>query len=196
MFLIPEEYWQVKKTEDRGYGVYSKQIIKKGTVIGDYLGKVVKISEYDLDQDKAGLYLMYLDDRAAVYPDLKKPGIHLFNHSCSPNCWITNHNGHVLFFALRDINPGEELTISYLLAPKDKTCNPCTHECRCGNLNCSGSMHLSKTRFNWWQKYQKEHVKSFNLKYKFNVNLKKLSEYPSSIVIDSKLFSFSNTKIK
>ena len=113
MFLIPEDFWEVRKTAEKGLGVFAKKEILAGTVIGDYLGKVIKTAEYDLERDAKGLFLMYLNDSASIYPDLSKPGIHLLNHSCEPNCWIYCFRGHTLFFALRNIKKGEELYCHY-----------------------------------------------------------------------------------
>lgn len=37
----------------------------------------------------------------------------MFNHSCAPNCtWHTDHEGALSVTAVRDIERGEELTIS------------------------------------------------------------------------------------
>ncbi len=154
MFLIDSSCYQVKKTKVKGRGVFAKKVIKSKTIIGEYTGKKVEIEKYDLEKDKNGLYLMFLDDKYAIYPDLSKIDIHLINHSCEPNCWIFNHNGHIYFFTLRDIKVGEELTISYLLPPKDDTCNPCTHNCYCGSKDCTGTMHQSLKDFKNWQKFQ------------------------------------------
>lgn len=181
MFLISKKYWQIKKTENKGLGVFAKKKIKKGTPIADYLGKVIKTEEYDLDLDKKGLFLMYLTDEASIYPNLKKPGPHLLNHSCSPNCWIYTHLGHTIFFALRDINPAEELTISYLLSPKDETCKNCPHVCHCQSKNCTKTMHLSKAKYKKWQKFQENQKQGKIAKYKFNKTLPKLKSYPKSI---------------
>jgi len=144
MFLIDKSYYEIKKTKDRGRGVFCKKEIKKYTVIGEYTGIKIKIAEYDLEKDKDGLYLMFLDDKYAIYPDLTKIDIHLINHSCDPNCWISNDKKHVYFYSLRNIKAGEEITISYLLPPKDKTCNPCTHDCKCKSKICTGTMHLTE----------------------------------------------------
>ena len=182
MFLLEDDCWEIKKTKEKGRGVFAKKEIKAGTVISDYLGKVVNIAEYDLEQDKNGLYLMYLTDKACIYPDLTKPGPHLINHSCRPNCWIYIFHGHTLFFALRKIKPGEELTISYLLSPKDKTCNPCVHYCKCGSKFCTGTMHLSKDKYKLWQKIQDEEKRKTKIaKFAFGKNLKKLTSYPKII---------------
>lgn len=186
MFLLSKNYFQIKKTSEKGLGVFAKKEIKAGTIIGDYLGKIIKISEYDLDQDKNGLFLMFVSDEAAIYPDLDKAGIHLINHSCTPNCWIYLHKGHTLFFAIRNIKAGEELTISYLLSPKSKYCDPCTHDCKCENKLCTGTMHLSQSKYDLWQEFQNEQEKKEfkKLKFVFGRNLPKLKTYPKTIPVD------------
>lgn len=189
MFLLKDDYWQIKKTKEKGFGVFAKKEIKANTIIGDYLGKIIKTAEYDLDKDKEGLYLMYFSDQASIYPDLKKPGIHLLNHSCMPNCWIYTFKGHTLFFALRKIEPGEELTISYLLSPRDETCKPCTHICKCSNKFCTGTMHLSKNKYKKWQKFQNEEKKKTKkVRTVFGKNLSKLNSYPK-IIPDNPIYA-------
>lgn len=178
MFLIPTDNWEIKQTKEKGKGVFAIKKIKKGTVIGDYLGKVIKTIEYDLSKDEKGLYLMFLNDEAAIYPNLKKTGLHLINHSCKPNCFIYIHEGHTLFFAIRNIKAKEELTIFYLLSPKGK-CDPCTHICKCGNKKCSGTMHLTESKYKNWQKFQESYFdKKVRAKIVFEKNLPKLKSYP------------------
>lgn len=156
MFYIPRSSYQIKKTKNKGRGVFAKKEIKAKTIIGEYTGEKVEIEKYDLEKDKDGLYLMFLDDKYAIYPDLNTKDLHLINHSCEPNCWILNSGGKVYFFTLHDIKKGEELTISYLLPPKDETCNPCNHNCFCGSKKCTGTMHQSKASFLKWQKFQNQ----------------------------------------
>src|ERR1700687_1155673 len=103
MFLLPREFWEIKKTKEKGLGVTARKKINKGTIIGDYLGKVIKTREYDFSKVKQELYLLYYSDQASIYPDLGEPGIHLINHSCAPNCWMYTYKGHTLFFAIRKI---------------------------------------------------------------------------------------------
>ena len=154
MFFVNKECYIVKNTKNTGRGVFVKKIIKQRTIIGEYTGEKIEIEKYDLEKDKEGLYLMFLDDEHAIYPDLNTKDLHLINHSCNPNCWILNSDNRVFFFALRDIKIGEELTISYLLPPKDETCNPCPHSCYCRSKKCTGTMHQSKEAFKNWQKFQ------------------------------------------
>jgi uncharacterized protein len=185
MFLIGDEYWFVKETSVMGSGVFARKEIAKGTVIGDYIGIVIKTEEYDIESDKRGLYLMYMTDEASVYPDLAKPGIHLLNHSCNPNCWIYVYQGHTLFFAIRDIKAGEQLCISYLLDPKDKYCEPCLHDCVCGAANCTGTMHLTKEKFVLWQNFQDSKKSGGSPNFSYGTSLPLLSSYPQTLPVDS-----------
>ena len=56
------------------------------------------------------------------------------NHSCAPNCFCRVMHGRLLFFALREIPAGEELTLDY--TPSQHPGRPCT----CGAANCRGVM--------------------------------------------------------
>ena len=52
------------------------------------------------------------------------------NHSCDPNAYMRSAPGNkVIFFALRDINAGEEITIDYRDPDHPQVC-------RCGAQNC------------------------------------------------------------
>lgn len=195
MFLLNASFWQVKKTKEKGFGVFAKKEIEKGTIIGDYLGKVIKTQEYDFDNDKKGLYLMYYTDQASIYPNLKKPGIHLFNHSCEPNCWIYISKGHTLFYAIRKINTGEELTISYLLSPKGKSCNPCQHVCKCNSKFCTKTMHLSEEKYKKWQEFQNsQKKKDTKIIITFNRNLPRLTSYPKRIPYNPIISAITNNQ--
>lgn len=185
MFLLPYDAWEIQETPQKGRGVFAKKEIRQGIILGDYLGTVVQMSEYDIDSDARGLYLMYFTDDASIYPDTQSSGLHCINHSCKPNCWIYIYRRHTLFFTIRTILPGEELTISYCLSPKDDTCTHCTHECFCGSDTCTGTMHFSKKQYALWQQFLQTQMKHMRTPaYIYGKKLRKLSAYPSSISID------------
>lgn len=185
MFLLPTRYWHIRPAKDKGLGVFVRERISAGTVIGDYLGKVISLREYDPHIEQ-GMYLMAFGRSAFIYPDLSKPGIHRINHSCRPNAWMYVYHGHTLFFALTDIAPGEEITISYLLSPKDEPCMyECDHICRCGSEHCRGTMHLSPKAYRMWQAHlNKEKRKTGMAPYALGANLPRLSSYPDFIPED------------
>lgn len=180
MILLPDVYWEIRKTKNKGRGLFAMKDIPKRTVIGDYVGKVMRPEEEIVDEEQ--IYLMYYHDRAVISPDLKKSGVHLLNHSCKPNCWFYIYKGHTLAFALRKILKREELTIPYLLPPIDKFCNPCLHICHCGNLKCSGTMHLSKEKFKLWRKLNEKQAKETKReRIRYGKDLPLLSTYPKKV---------------
>lgn len=182
MIFLANKYWEVRKTKHKGNGIFIKKDISAGTIIGDYIGTIVRTKDIDFDSNKKNLYLMYYHELASIYPDLKKAGIHLLNHSCSPNSWLYTYKGHTLAFALRKIFAGEELTICYLLSPKGKFEKTCTHKCYCGSFNCCKTMHLSEGKFNKWRLFQETKTKLDKPKrICYGKTLKLLSKYPKSI---------------
>lgn len=180
MMLISDDYWEIRKTKNKGKGLFAKKNIAKGTVMGDYIGKVLRPEEAIVDEEN--IYLMYYSDRAVISPDLKKSGVHLLNHSCIPNSFLYIQEGHTLAFALREILKGEEITIPYLLSPKDKFCNPCIHLCKCGNLKCTGTMHLPKNKYDKWRQFSDSKAKQTKRKrITYGKELPILIKYPEKI---------------
>lgn len=185
MIFLKEGTWEVRKTKDRGKGFFVKINILPGTVIGDYLGVVLCNADLEIEDTATSFYLMYYHDRASIYPDLKREDVHLVNHSCEPSLGMYVYKGHTLFFALRQIFPNEELTISYMLSPKDELCEPCLHVCSCGSKACCGTMHLTASRYAAWTGFQlKQSTKSKRMRVAYNKPLKRLAVYPESITDD------------
>lgn len=177
MILLDESSWEVKEIKNKGKGIFAKKSITKGTIIGDYLGKIIRPEEAIVDE--SNFYLMYYSDRAVITPDLKTNGVHLLNNSCEPNSWLYIYKGHTLAFALRDIKKGEEITIPYLLSPQTEHCNPCPHICLCGELNCSGTMHMGVEKYKKWRSItDKQSRETRREKIVYGKELKKLSSYP------------------
>lgn len=177
MFLLSDRYWEIKNTKNKGLGIFAKKNIPKASIIGDYIGKIIRPQDAPIDEEN--FYLMYYHDHAAISPDLKKPGVHLLNHSCKPNAFLYIHKGHTLAFALEKISKGKEITIPYLLSPKDEFCNPCLHICKCGDSECSGTMHLSKDVYEKWKKFNEEWSKKTKReRISFGKELPELKLYP------------------
>ncbi len=197
MILFPQDFWEIKTTKNKGQGIFAKKDIPAGVVIGDYIGKVIRTATENTIEGDEGLYLMYYHDYASIYPvDIKKPGVHLINHSCVPNAWMYIYHGHTLFFTLRKIFKGEELTISYLLSPKDEFCNPCRHKCLCGEKICTGTMHLTQERFEKWRQFSDKQAK-LTKKHRITYGkvLKNFESYPENIP-DSPIYTLSGFRGK
>lgn len=182
MFLLPKSYWEIRSTKNKGRGVFALRDIKAGVVIGDYLGRVIHPNEEDSYEKKHGFYSMYYHNNASIFPDPKKNGIHIINHSCAPNCWMYTYKGHTLYFAIRNIFKGEELTISYLLGPQGDDCNPCEDQCRCKSINCTQTMHMPEKKYKAWVAHDdKKFKKTKAAPIQFNTELSPLPSYPKTI---------------
>lgn len=182
MILLPVDFWEMQKTGKRGKGIFATRDIPAGRIIGDYIGRIIKIAEEDVYDNGDHFYLMYYHDYASIFPNLKKPGVHLINHSCTPNVWMYTYKGHTLYFAIRHIFPGEELTVSYLLSPQDNDCKPCTHLCHCGAVICHHTMHLSQEEYNEWISFHdKEAKKTKRVRVTYGKTLPLLTSYPENI---------------
>jgi len=156
--------------------------VPAGKVVGDYIGKVITEAEEDKYDNDGHFYLMYYHNNASIYPNLRKPGIHLINHSCTPNVWMYTYMGHTLYFAIRHIFAGEEINVSYLLSPQDKDCKPCNHLCHCNGVICYHTMHLSEEQYDRWITFHdKEAAKTKRSRVAFGKTLPLLAHYPEAI---------------
>lgn len=68
---------------------------------------------------------------AALADDEYEPAMVFINHSCDPNVGFA---GNVVLVAMRDIQPGEELTTDYALFDDYDGSMPC----QCGSPHCRG----------------------------------------------------------
>ena len=190
MFLLPETAWKMQKRtyknsdgeKKQNRGIFAKKDIEAGTIIGDYLGLLIPEKDEDKYEKSNEMYLMYYDEGITVYPDPKKAGIHILNHSCEPNSWMYTYKGHTLYFALRKIFKGEELTVSYQVSPIDEDCEPCIHACYCHTPICTGTMHMSEDKYDAWRIFdEKETAKTKKAAVPLKQPLSLLDSYPETI---------------
>ena len=66
-------------------------------------------------------------------------GAEYINHSCEPNCEARIVRKHILYFSLREIKKGEELTVDYHFDAKVEKV-----PCGCGSTKCRGTINLLK----------------------------------------------------
>jgi hypothetical protein len=185
MFLIPRAWYCIKKSKQKGRGVFALRDIKPGTIIGDYLGTIVNPEKEN--EKRNGLYTMVAGMKYDILANPKKEGIHLINHSCSNNCDIYPYRGHVLYFASRNIFKGEEITVDYwLYAPGEEKTNCTMHACYCESKNCTGTMHHSLAEYEPLIKiWKKNFGKSYNaMPGPYGTELNPLLRYPQYIKKD------------
>lgn len=193
MFLIPRSWYAVKIIKRKGRGVFAARDIEAGTVIGDYLGTLIKPDSND--EKKNGLYDMSGGAKYDILANPKVEGVHFVNHSCANNCDIYPHQGHMLLFSLRKIFKGKEFSLSYwMYAPYEKEATCDMHACYCESEICTGTMHYAATNFDAWEKLvKKEFGHWYNkLPGKYGDELLPLGKYPKSINQDAiKIYEFN-----
>lgn len=125
------EFVKVEETHI-GKGVFSVRSYPASAVIGRITGTLIFDANYGSD------YSFEVDEHVQLEPVAP---FRFLNHSCEPNCEFDlleesdddpKQAGHLHVIALRDITPGEELTIEYNW--------PATSAivCQCGSPSCCG----------------------------------------------------------
>lgn len=109
-------------THEKGYGVKTKEEIRKGEFILEYVGEVVseavfKERMHTIYINDTHHYCLHLDGGLVIDGHRAGGEGRFVNHSCSPNCemqkWSVNGLSRMALFAHRDIHPGEELSYDY-----------------------------------------------------------------------------------
>lgn len=149
---------RIGQSKIHGMGMFAKTIIRPGEIVFIKGGHILMRNEI-FSSETIGSYLPIDDDifLAARSMD-EEPLIKLFvNHSCDPNCGL---RGEITFIAMREINPGEELTIDYAMIDNEKYEFICT----CGSDICRKIItgfdwknpELQKKYFDYFARYLQE----------------------------------------
>jgi hypothetical protein len=183
MFILPDTFWEIRETTQKGRGVFALQDISPGTIIGDYLGTLVE--DDSLDENAYGLYGMYFNTSHSILPKKEDIGIHILNHSCSANCSMYPYMGHMLYFVNRYIFSGEELCVQYLVSPHDRG-EICNHKCYCHSPVCHGDYHISVDKDELVEQFiqHKDGEYRLQLPVPLNTVISKLPTYPERIEDD------------
>lgn len=122
------------------WGVFAEEFIPKGRKIIEYTGeKISRVETARRARTRRYNYLFTLDSYWTIDGSVGGSGAEYINHCCEPNCVARIVKGHILYFAARDIQPGEELTVDYRFDPDVEQV-----KCRCGAPNCRGTINLKK----------------------------------------------------
>jgi SET domain-containing protein len=121
------------------WGVYATEPIPAGRKVIEYTGE--KISRRETKRranTRDFIYLFTLDAYWTIDGAVGGSGAEYINHSCEPNLAARIVKGHILYMSLRDIKPGEELTVDYRFDKKVEKVI-----CRCGAPKCRGTINVS-----------------------------------------------------
>jgi SET domain-containing protein len=119
-----------------GRGCFATAPFARWRKIAEYTGERITNAEAKRRGKRSILRICGLDHRWSLDGSRGGNGTHYINHSCSPNSFTRMHHGHLLFFAMRDIEAGEEITIDY-----GETLHPNTKRCICKAAHCRGTIN-------------------------------------------------------
>ena len=122
---------EVRPSGVHGRGVYATGFIPEGTRIIEYTGQRVSWKDAPDNKHNSHTFNFGLENGEVINPEIGGNEARWLNHSCDPNSYMKILYGHILFLALRDIQPGEEITIDY-----ESTLHPNSKKCTCGSLLC------------------------------------------------------------
>jgi uncharacterized protein len=121
------------------WGIYATEFIPVGRKVIEYTGERISRRETKRRADLSDfIYLFTLDAYWTIDGSAGGSGAEYINHSCEPNLAARIVRGHILYMSLRDIKPGEELTIDYRFDRKVEKV-----PCRCGSPKCRGTINLA-----------------------------------------------------
>ena len=124
----------VHKSAIDGFGVFAAEPIPPRRKIGEIRGQTISVSE--ARRRAAGqqrIMIVEISPKKAIDASQSTDPMRFTNHCCSPNARLCIRDGRVEFYALRDIQPGEEITVDY-----GETHHEGTLACRCGAPGCQG----------------------------------------------------------
>ena len=129
------------KTEARpspihGTGLFAKQAISTGEIVAVKGGHVLSRAQWAALAPALGSAEIQIAEDLFIAPvrsDHRDGSMLYTNHSCDPNLAI---QGQIVLVAMRDIAPGEELTIDW--ATTDDL--DYAMDCHCGRPQCRGTV--------------------------------------------------------
>ncbi len=135
-----------------GKGMFAKEIIRKGEVVMMWGGPYIAKNEVQ-KAEAAGKVVIQLDENLFSVEERGECITYFINHSCDPNVWMDDA---VNLSAIRDILPGEELTIDYILFEDDEN-KIASWDCVCHSPLCRKKITGKDWKLPELQKRYKNH---------------------------------------
>ena len=126
----------VRKSAIDGFGAFAAEPIPARRKIGEIRGESISVSEARRRAaGKQRIMIVEVSARKAIDAHQSTDPMRFTNHGCRPNARLTIQGGRIEFYSLRDIAPGEEITVNY-----GETHHEGRLRCRCGATGCVGRL--------------------------------------------------------
>jgi uncharacterized protein len=119
-----------------GKGCFATARFRRRKKIAEYTGERITNAEAVRRGRRRVLRISGLDNRWSIDGAVGGNGTHYINHSCRPNSFLQTFGCRLLVLALRDIRPGEEITVDYV-----ESMHSDRKRCTCGAPNCRGTIN-------------------------------------------------------
>ena len=123
---------QARPAGEKGWGSFVIERISQGETVAAFGGWVVdRATLSGMSEDRQGRSIQIDHELYLVSSDTPEPG-DMLNHACEPNCGLV---GSQVLVAMRDIEPGEELSFDYAM------CDASDYDefqCLCELATCRG----------------------------------------------------------
>ncbi|NNC17937.1 SET domain-containing protein [Corallococcus exiguus] len=143
----PSIPFELRQSPIQGTGAFATRRIRKGARIIEYIGERITQAEADARYDDESMerhhtFLFNLDDDTVLDAGTLHNESRYINHSCEPNCQSLIDKGRIHIYALRAIEPGEELSYDYAYerSPEMEADAESLYVCRCGTPSCRGTI--------------------------------------------------------
>jgi len=133
----PQKYAvDVKPSRIDGQGAFAAEPVPARRKIGEIRGEPISVREARRRaKGRQRIMIVELSETRAIDATLSSDPLRYTNHSCRPNAVLRIRQGRVEFYAMRDIAPGEEITVHY-----GQTHHEGRLACRCGAPGCAGAI--------------------------------------------------------
>lgn len=127
----------VRASAIHGRGCFATKAFARRRKIAEYTGQRITNAEAERRAEhRRVLRISGLDDRWSIDGGRGGNGTHYINHSCTPNAFMQTIGKKLLVLALRDIAPGEEITVDYV-----STYHSDRKRCACNAPGCRGRIN-------------------------------------------------------
>lgn len=137
----------LRETKDMGIGIFTKQAIPTGTVLGLYHGVLRPYDQLTTAQKRYSNFLFKHPQHGELYVDASAAGnwTRFLNHSCDPNCTFARalRCGYMRVIYVRTRRPiraGEQLFVDYGRDYFEGM------DCKCGSKGCQSVNSGSKRK--------------------------------------------------
>ncbi len=126
----------VKASAIDGHGAFAAEAIPPRLKIGEIRGETISVVEARIRATRAErIMIVELSDKKAIDFSKSTDPMRYTNHSCQPNARLCIRQGRVEFYAVKAIQPGDEITVDY-----GETHHEGKLRCQCGAPGCRGAL--------------------------------------------------------